>query len=152
AEDDAESYRVVVDTLTDEYDLMEIALAAVKLVHEASGIDADETEIPTAAPPSETPAQRQNVREAAGPTTTIFISLGHAAKIRPQDLVGAITGETNLSGRQIGAIEITHKYSTVEIPKAAEKEVLAALSKTLIKGRKARVERFKPPARKAYQK
>ena len=152
AEDDAESYRVVVDTLTDEYDLMEIALAAVKLVHEASGIDADETEIPTAAPPSETPAQRQKVREAAGPTTTIFISLGHAAKIRPQDLVGAITGETNLSGRQIGAIEITHKYSTVEIPKAAEKEVLAALSKTLIKGRKARVERFKPPARKAYQK
>jgi ATP-dependent RNA helicase DeaD len=53
-----------------------------------------------------------------------------------------------LSGRQIGAIEITHKYSTVEIPQDAEGDVISALSNTLIKGRKARVERFKPPARK----
>ena len=50
----------------------------------------------------------------------IFVSLGHAAKIRPQDLVGAIANETSLSGRQIGAIEITHKFWTVEIPAAAE--------------------------------
>lgn len=152
AEDDAESYRVVVDTLTDEYDPMEIALAAVRLVHEASGIDTDETEIPSAVPAAERePAKREKARGAAGDMTTIFVSLGHAAKIRPQDLVGAITGETTLSGRQIGAIEITHKYSTVEIPKSAEKEVLAALAKTLIKGRKARVERYKPPARKGFK-
>jgi ATP-dependent RNA helicase DeaD len=78
--------------------------------------------------------------------STIFVSLGHAAKIRPQDLVGAIAGESSLSGRQIGAIEITHSYSTVEIPKSAEDEVIKALSATLIKGRKARVERYKPAA------
>ena len=87
-------------------------------------------------------------RSKPGATSTIFIGLGHAAKIRPQDLVGAIAGETSLSGRQIGAIEITHKYSTVEIPKSAETEVITALSKTMIKGRKARVERYKPPARR----
>jgi ATP-dependent RNA helicase DeaD len=139
SEDDVERYRVVVDTLTDDYDLMEIALAAVKLAHEAGGIDQDETEIPSA-------EAQDRPRPKPGATSNIFISLGHAAKIRPQDLVGAITGETSLSGRQIGAIEITHKYSTVEVPKSAENEVITALSATLIKGRKARVERYKPPA------
>jgi ATP-dependent RNA helicase DeaD len=140
SDDDVEQYRVVVDTLTDDYDLMEIALAAVKLVHESGGTDDDETEIPTGSP-----TQRERAKPNAS-IATIFVSLGHAAKIRPQDLVGAIAGETSLSGRQIGAIEITHKYSTVEVPKDAEDEVIKALSATLIKGRKARVERYKPPA------
>jgi ATP-dependent RNA helicase DeaD len=135
--DDVERFRVVVDTLTDEYDLMEIALAAVKLAHEAAGSDADETEIP--AVHSEAPRGRPSA------TSLIFVSLGHAAKIRPQDIVGAIAGETSLSGRQIGAIEITHKYSTVEVPKSAEDEVISALSATLIKGRRAKVERYRPP-------
>jgi ATP-dependent RNA helicase DeaD len=139
---DYEQYRVVVDTLTGDFDLMEIALAAVKLVHESSGGDEDD-EIPAVTPDAASP-ERQ--RPKPGSTSTIFVSLGHAAKIRPQDLVGAIAGETSLSGRQIGAIEITHKYSTVEIPKSAEDEVIAALQATLIKGRKARVERYKPPA------
>jgi ATP-dependent RNA helicase DeaD len=140
----AEQFRVVVDTLTDEYDLMEIALAAVKLAHEAGGVEDDDAEIPAAAPAADDSAPRR--RPSPGSMTTIFVSLGHMAKIRPQDLVGAIAGETSLSGKQIGAIEITHKYSTVEIPREAEAEVIAALSATLIKGRKARVERYKPPA------
>jgi ATP-dependent RNA helicase DeaD len=135
----SEQFRVVVDTLADEYDLMEIALAAVRLAHEAGGVDEDVTEIP----PAEVARDRPRVEPGA--TSRIFVSLGHAAKVRPQDLVGAIAGETSLSGRQIGAIEITHKYSTVEIPKSAETEVINALSATLIKGRKARVERYKPP-------
>jgi ATP-dependent RNA helicase DeaD len=145
-EDDSEQFRVIVEALCADHDLMEIAMAAVKLAHEASGIDEDVTEIPTAEP------TQPRKRAEPGTTSTIFISLGHAAKIRPQDLVGAITGETKLSGRQIGAIEITHKYSTVEIPKSAEAEVIKALSKTLIKGRKARVERYKPPAKKGEKK
>ena len=36
-EDDLEPFRVVVESLTDEFDLMEVALAAVKLAHEATG-------------------------------------------------------------------------------------------------------------------
>ncbi|MDQ1714220.1 MAG: ATP-dependent helicase DeaD [Frankiaceae bacterium] len=45
-EDDLEHFRVVVETLTDEFDLMEIALAAVKLAHEASGPSDEDDEIP----------------------------------------------------------------------------------------------------------
>jgi len=147
AEGDFEQFRIVVEALSSEHDLMEIAMAAVKLAHEANGVDEDVTEIPTATAATSSDGPRA-ARPAPGRTSTIFVSLGHAAKIRPQDLVGAITGETSLSGRQIGAIEITHKFSTVEIPQDAEADVITALSNTLIKGRKARVERYKPPAKK----
>jgi ATP-dependent RNA helicase DeaD len=44
--DDLDHFRVVVETLTDEFDLMEIALAAVKLAHEASGAPDEDDEIP----------------------------------------------------------------------------------------------------------
>jgi ATP-dependent RNA helicase DeaD len=163
-EADYEQYRVVVDTLTDDFDLMEIALAAVKLAHEASGVVEADDEIPDVSVPrddskSERPWDKDRDRgrggsgggkgasrgpAATGPTTRLFVSLGHAAKIRPQDLVGAIANESSLSGRQIGAIEITHKFSIVEIPESAVSEVIDALQKTLIKGRKAKVERYKP--------
>ena len=44
--DDLDRFRVVVETLTDEFDLMEVALAAVKLAHEAGGAVDDDEEIP----------------------------------------------------------------------------------------------------------
>ena len=46
---DLDSVRVVVETLTDEFDLMEVALAAVKLAHEAGGGVDDDEEIPQVA-------------------------------------------------------------------------------------------------------
>jgi ATP-dependent RNA helicase DeaD len=49
-EDDLEHFRVVVESLCDEFDVMEVALAAVKLAHEASGAAAMEEEIPDVAP------------------------------------------------------------------------------------------------------
>ena len=48
-EDDLEPFRVVVETLTDEFDVMEVALAAVKLAHEAAGVPVDDEEIPQVA-------------------------------------------------------------------------------------------------------
>src|SRR4051812_11053308 len=50
-EDDLERFRVVIDSLTDEFDVEDIALAAVKLLHEAAGGDVDEEEIPSPEPP-----------------------------------------------------------------------------------------------------
>ncbi|MEU8193917.1 DEAD/DEAH box helicase, partial [Microbispora amethystogenes] len=47
---DLDRFRVVVETLADEFDLMDIALAAVKLAHESTGAAADEEEIPEVTP------------------------------------------------------------------------------------------------------
>jgi ATP-dependent RNA helicase DeaD len=47
-----DSYRVAVEPLADEFDIMDIAIAAVKLAHEAAG-NKDDEEIPSAKPTRE---------------------------------------------------------------------------------------------------
>ncbi len=154
-EGDLEGYRVVVETLADEFDVMEVALAAVKLAHEAGGGVEDEEEIPQIElhperdgdrrrgreRRGERPGERRRARSRGDGMTRLFIGAGRSAHIRPQDLVGAIAGETGLSGRDIGAIEIADRFSLVEVPEEAANEVITALRNTTIKGRKVNVRR-----------
>ena len=148
--DDTEHFRVVVESLADEFDVMNVALAAVKLAHEATAGDNNDDEIPdVTAPPADLGRRRQDSdnrnarkgRSPAGDMTRVFIGAGRIAGMRPQDLVGAIAGETSLSGRDIGAIEIADRFSLVEVPEAAVDEVIAALKATRIKGKKPTVRR-----------
>jgi ATP-dependent RNA helicase DeaD len=146
-EDDLEQFRVVFDTLSDEFDPLNVALAAIKLAHEATSIgDGDsEPEIPQMSlhrDKNEKAGRRQG-RNGAGETARIFIGLGRAAHVRPQDLVGAITGETTVQGRQIGTIEIADRFSLVEVPVDSVDEVIRGLRSTKLKGRKATVRREK---------
>jgi ATP-dependent RNA helicase DeaD len=73
--------------------------------------------------------------------TRLFVGAGRQAGIRPQDLVGAITGESRLQGRDIGAIEIADRFSLVEVPEGAADDVIAALRGSTIKGKRAKVRR-----------
>ncbi|GIJ67460.1 DEAD/DEAH box helicase [Virgisporangium ochraceum] len=160
-------FRMVVETLTDEFDILEVALAAVKLVHETNGMTDDDEEIPDvqlrAGPRTDRPRdgardfrdgrERPGRRDGgpAGPggrgragnpgMTRLFIGLGRRAGIRPGDLVGAITGESRLGGRDVGAIEIADRFSLVEVPDAAAEDVIAALRTATFKGKKATVRR-----------
>jgi ATP-dependent RNA helicase DeaD len=151
--DELDRFRVVVETLADEFDLMEVALAAVKLAHEAGGAVEDEEEIPQVGfrtdrdssrgpgGPGAARGERPARRGPAGPTGRLFVGLGREAGIRPGDLVGAITGETGLRGKDIGSIEIHQRFALVEVPEPAADEVVQALRATMIKGRKATVRR-----------
>jgi ATP-dependent RNA helicase DeaD len=157
-------FRVVVEALADEHDVVEIALAAVKLAHDALGGEDDEQEIPDVTPkpqrergpggqggkwergrggPGGGPGGPGGARGRgpSGPTTRLYVALGRRAGIRPQDLVGAITGESDLTGRQIGAIEIQDRFSLVEVPVDAADRVVIALRGSTIKGKKANVRR-----------
>ncbi len=148
-EDDLERFRVVVETLTDEFDVVEVALAAVKLAHEVSGAADDEEEIPEVAlrptaerrRPGKATAGERGGRPAKGGVTRLFVGAGRKAGVRPQDLVGAIAGESRLSGKDIGAIDIADRFSLVEVPESAVDEVIAALRATTIKGKKATIRR-----------
>jgi ATP-dependent RNA helicase DeaD len=149
--DDLDRFRVVVETLTDEFDLMEVALAAVKLAHEAGGAVDDDEEIPQVGfrqDKDRAPAgrgtgrpERPARRVTGGAAARLFVGAGRDAGIRPGDLVGAITGETGLTGRDIGSIEIHQRFALVEVPESAADEVVQALRATMIKGRKATVRR-----------
>ncbi|MPZ25442.1 MAG: DEAD/DEAH box helicase [Micromonosporaceae bacterium] len=149
--DDLEHFRVVVESLAGEFDIMDVALAAVKLAHESSGGDASETddaEIPAVAAPPPPPPPSGRTRPSGRrrpptgePVARLFLGLGRRAGIRPQDVVGAIAGETRLTGRDIGAIEIADRFSLVEVPESAAEEVIAALRRSTIKGRRPTARR-----------
>lgn len=158
ANDDLEPFRSVVDSLTEDLDPVVVALAAVKLAHGAAGPEVDEEEIPDL---SERPDKKSRDRDRDGKgkgarperprrgergaasegMTRVYVSVGRAAGVRPKDLVGAITGEANLTGKEVGAIEITERFSLVEVPTAKVDEVCWAMRRTSIKGSKAKVRR-----------
>ncbi|HEV8296612.1 MAG TPA: DEAD/DEAH box helicase [Acidimicrobiales bacterium] len=147
---DLDHFRVVVEPLTDEFDVMEVALAAVKLAHEAGGAAEDVEEIPEVAlrgDRSERDARRPTRAAGGGAMTRIYVGLGRSSRVGPQDLVGAIANETGLSGRDIGAIEIADRFSLVEVPTNAVDDVIRALRATTIRGRKATVRRERFEAR-----
>jgi len=151
-----DDFRAVVEPLGEEFHLYEVALAAVKLAHQASGAPREEEELPEVelAPTSDGSGRRKaagrderRVRRATGGTTRLFVGTGRSAGVRPADLVGAITGESYLSGSDIGAIEIADRFSLVEVPESAADDVVATLRRATIKGRKATVRRERFPSR-----
>jgi ATP-dependent RNA helicase DeaD len=148
--DDLERFRVVLDSLTDEFDVENVALAAIKLLHEAAGGDVDEDEIPSpVAPPTTRNSPGREARSPGGrrspasdaSVTRLFFNIGRRAGLRPQDLVGAIAGESGLSARDIGAIQITDRFSLVEVPEPAADMVIAAMQRSSIRGRRPTVRR-----------
>jgi ATP-dependent RNA helicase DeaD len=155
--DDNDRFRVVVESLSDEFDVVDIALAALSLAHEAGGGDSDDdVEIPAAResrPRTEAAGRGQRGRPdsaadggQARPSrladgTKVYVGVGRQAKVRPNDLVGAIANESSLRGRDIGAIEIFDRFSLVEVPGTSVDEVIAALRRTTIRGRRPTVRR-----------
>jgi ATP-dependent RNA helicase DeaD len=151
-----EHVRVVVETLAQEFDIVDVAAAAIQLAHKAQGGDGDDREIPSAA--VATPSRRGAATDEGGPLrpsrgrvpgerpgsagmTRLFVAAGRRAGVRPGDLVGAIAGESGLTGRDIGAIEIADAFSLVEVPEERADEVIAALRRTTIRGLKPVVRR-----------
>ncbi len=133
--DDNEHFRVVVDALSDEFDPVQIAMAAVKLYHGATAGEvgeAGEEQAPAPAPP-----------QAGGDMAKIYIGAGRQAGIRPQDLVGAIANEAGVAGALIGAIQITDRFSLVEVPEEVANQVIKALGKATLRGKKVQVRREK---------
>jgi ATP-dependent RNA helicase DeaD len=155
---DLEGYRLVVEALSDEFDLMDIATAAVKLAHTATGGDEkQDADLPILqaqpAPPKRprTKGDRAGIgaaRPVAG-MVRIYVGAGRKANMRPADLVGAITNEAKIEGRQIGAIEIADRFSLVELPEDLVDPVIAALRATTVKGKRLTVRRDKAGGRPA---
>jgi ATP-dependent RNA helicase DeaD len=199
-EDKLDGFRVVVENLASEFDLMAVALAAVKVAHEASvgDGDGDDIEIPAAAPRREgpggyggdrgnrpgtsgrtygsgregregprgagrdggrgpgTPVQglrpdrvadetgerpARRPRQSSWETTRIYVGAGRKAGVRPGDLVGAIANEVGIDASAIGAIEITDKFSLVEVPAEIADDIVSALRSSTVKGKRVPVRR-----------
>ena len=154
--DDNEHFRVVVDALCGEFDPIQIAMAAVKLYHQATKSDGQGEEEALEQPSSsgggparkgEAGAKPAKGKPVAAPyglgaeMAKIFIGAGRQAGVRPQDLVGAIANEAGVAGARIGAIEIGDRFSVVEVPEELAARVIKALGKTTLRGKKVQVRR-----------
>jgi ATP-dependent RNA helicase DeaD len=143
---DLDDVRTVVQSLAGEYDLQDVAAAAVKLVHRqlADGAE-EERDLPVPSPMREArvPGRMRTAppRPKAEGSSRIFIGAGREAGIRPADLVGAITNEAGLSSRELGIVQIADRFSIVEVPEEAVDDVIEAMRRTSLRGQKVSVRR-----------
>jgi ATP-dependent RNA helicase DeaD len=160
-----DSFRRVVESLGDEFDPVDIAAAAVKLVDGASGnrSDGTEEEIAFVQTPRDN-AQGSNddktkhrqpkgrTKVAGGRMARIHIAIGRKSGVRPADIVGAIANESGIAGKSIGSIEMGNGFSLVEIPEGDVDQVMQALTGAKIRGQRVTVKRdrenFVPRKRK----
>jgi ATP-dependent RNA helicase DeaD len=153
-----DAYRVVVEVLGAEHDLFDVAAAAIKLAQEArEGAGKGEVEIPlveggvrreeggakTRRKKESREQGREKGRRRRGGTdadiTRLYIGLGRKSGMRPADIVGAIANEAGVSPRDIGAIDITDKFSIVEVPTERLESIIGSLRGTTLRGKKVTV-------------
>jgi ATP-independent RNA helicase DbpA len=72
---------------------------------------------------------------------TIQLDVGRKNKIRPGDLLGALTGEAGLAGSQIGKIDIFDLCSYVALERPALRQALNYLANGKVKGRGVRARK-----------
>jgi ATP-independent RNA helicase DbpA len=70
---------------------------------------------------------------------TLCIAGGRKDKIRPGDVMGALTGEAGLPGKAVGKIDLFDHQCFVAVEKALAGKALARLESGKVKGRKIRV-------------
>jgi ATP-independent RNA helicase DbpA len=89
---------------------------------------------------SEAPAAAKKAVTSSARMETISISAGRKDKLRPGDILGALTGEAGgLKGDDVGKIEIHDRISYVAVRKEVAQHALRSLEKGKIKGRTFRV-------------
>ena len=136
--------RVVVESLARDFDVLDIAAAAVKMAHMATVGEGDEREIAAATPP-EPPRTPDGATRASRPAEAgfvrLFVGAGRAAGIRPADLVGAIASEAHVPAKAIGGIRIAENFSVVEVPEALADGIIASMRGASLRGRKVVVRR-----------
>lgn len=146
-------FRVVVESLCEEHDPMDVAAAAVRFAFESEGGADDTTEIPAFAARERrerrdggerserreyAPREDRPRREPRAPEpgmTRLFIGAGRMSGIRPGDIVGAIANEANVSSRAIGAIDISDRFTLAEVDESIAEQVIDALQGVRFKGR-----------------
>ena len=77
------------------------------------------------------------------PMVTLRISGGRKNKVRAGDILGALTANTNLPGKQIGKIDISDYHAHVAVERPVAKQALKILAEGKIKGRRFKVRKLR---------
>jgi ATP-dependent RNA helicase DeaD len=182
--DGLDRFRAVVEPLAEEFDVVDVALAAVGLAEAAAGRDGAEAETeiaPAALFGDRSDRSGAGTRSAAGPGrgpsggrrasaesgsegrtgpggsgrstgrndgawVRLWIGQGRETGVRPGDLVGSITNEAGVPARAIGAIQISGRFSIVEVAEGAADEIVRAMRGVLLRGKPVQIRLDREPA------
>lgn len=91
--------------------------------------------------PKALPSERTLQRTAPPPMmVTLQIEGGKKQKLRPGDILGALTGETGIPGTEVGKIKISANRTFVAVKRESVKAALIKLEQGKLKGRSFRVK------------
>lgn len=76
------------------------------------------------------------------PMSTLQIDGGRKQKVRPGDILGALTGKNGIAGKQVGKIHIFDNCCYVAVTRDAARPAYRKLSEGKLKGRSFRVRRI----------
>ncbi|MHB9155289.1 MAG: DEAD/DEAH box helicase [Endomicrobiales bacterium] len=117
----------------EEYSSLEVAGALLKMA-----LQQQAPAVPAEAPGKyeETGAEKGMVR--------LFLNVGRKQNVKVGDIVGAIAGETGISGQEIGNIKLHDSFSFVEVPAESADMIISVMKKRNIKGNRVNLTPAKP--------
>jgi ATP-independent RNA helicase DbpA len=74
------------------------------------------------------------------PMSTLLILGGRKEKIRPGDILGALTGEAGFTREQVGKITVTDQTSYVAVNRDIARDAVRKLSAGKVKGKTVKVK------------
>jgi ATP-dependent RNA helicase DeaD len=151
-EEDLAAQMLILEPLFEDFTPTEIAAAASALLRKKRAAAPAPASAADAMPAAAAAARDRTVARMARPAvetggggagaafTRLFVSLGERDGVRANDLVGAIAGEADIKGSDIGKIDIRDTFSIVEVPADAAERVISSLNGTTIRNRSVRVD------------
>lgn len=132
-QDRYQDYLPIVETLEKDYDVQDIAAAALKFMQEG-------------AKALEEPAEEESLPDALANTgakpgmVRLFVNIGRSSRVTVRDIVQSIAIEAEIPARSIGRISIYDKFSFVEVPMEHAEKVLAVMHRNTIRGCRVNME------------
>ncbi len=127
--------------ISEDYSAIDIAAALLKMnLHDEA---AEEIEFVEESSYIFDKPDKKSKKKSDKNMVRLFISVGKSKRVQARDIVGAIAGETGISGKLIGAIDIYDEYTFVDVPKDFAKHIIEGMKNKKLKGSKINIERAK---------
>ena len=128
--------------ISEDYSTLDIAAALLKM--QLYDKDSEDIDLEPSFEHSYSDSNKKNGKKMPRDDSNmvrIFINIGKKDKVRANDIVGALAGESGIPGKAIGAIDIFENFSFVDVPKQHVKDIITGMKNKKLKGTKVNIER-----------
>jgi ATP-dependent RNA helicase DeaD len=140
--EDLEFFEETIDSFQSEYDvgLRRIAAALAYLVQKERPLQPEEGLVePPPAPERSDSRPARPLRESDSQLLRYRIEVGRSHGVEPRHIVGAITNESQLTSKEIGAIKIYHDFCLVDLPRDLPSETFKHLQGVWVCGQQVKM-------------